>query len=247
MAEPRIPIQTIQYKTYVKTTLVEALWSVFAAHPDTILRKTKVTIDFPMDEAAYPAIVVRFYEREIKNAGIAHSEWVEQDNAPRTYVEYKHFLYNGSIEFAVYALSSYDRDIISDSLVQTLTMGDMESYTTPFLTRIYEPGVIAEPVSANHFININTDQIQGFGETQQIAPWLPEDVMVYQTSYRVGISGEFLSRTPPTVNPVGLVERVEQYPYSEAAGESVPDPNWSGPDDQQGTSDDLPDPALWED
>jgi hypothetical protein len=244
MPEPLIPVQTIRYKTYVKETLVEALRAVFASHPDTILAKTKVGIDFPNTEAAFPAVVIRFYERSIYNAGVAHRELLEDPNVPGRYQKYKHYLYKGDIEFAVYGLSSYDRDIIGDSVVQTIAMGDLENYTSQFYDRIYNANPLTEPYSIEHYININSDKIQGFGETQQIAPWQPEDVMVYQTSYRVEIFGEFYSRIPPTVN-YGMIERVETYPYMPAAGEDVPDPDWSGPDDTQGTNDDQPDPAPW--
>ena len=250
MADPLIPIQTIKYKQYVKETLVEALRAVFASHPDQILANTKVDIDFPMTEAQYPAVIVRFFERTIQNAGVAHTEFLPELD-PNTgdptgaYIKFKHYLYNGDIEFAIYALSSYDRDLVADSLVQTLTMGDLEAYTDQFLNRVYEANPVSDPGSLDHFINLNTDKIMGFGETQQMAPWGPEDVMVYQTSYRVGISGEFYSRTPPnTVH--GVVDRVEAYPYMPVDGEGVPNPNWSGPDGIQGTGDDQPDPAPWQ-
>lgn len=232
LGEPLIPIHTIKYKTYVKEALVEAFRAVFAAHPDDILRKTKVGIDFPTTESMYPAIVVRFYERSITNAGIGHFEMLDDPENPGRYLRYKHYLYQGDIEFAVYALSSYDRDLISDSIVQTLAMGDLEPYSDQFLDRIYNSDPAVEPASLDHFINLNTDTIQGFGETQALAPWQPEDLLVYQTSYRIGIHGEFYSRTPPVVN-YGLVEKVESYPYMPADGETKPSPN---PED----------PAPWE-
>jgi len=76
MAQPRIPITTIRYKTFVKQTVVSALRTVFTNHPDAILASTKTTIDFPFTEAEYPAVVVRFYERTIKNAGVGHEEYL---------------------------------------------------------------------------------------------------------------------------------------------------------------------------
>lgn len=249
MSEPLIPIETIQYKVYVKTTLVEALRLVFAAHPDDILKNTKVDIDFPMTEAEYPAIIVRFYERSIKNAGVGHFEMLpELDvNGDPTgfYYKYEHRLYNGDIEFAIYALSSYDRDLLADALVQTLTMADLEAYTNQFLDRVYQANPVSVPVSKDHYINLNTDEIMGFGETQQIAPWNPEDVMVYQTSYRIPIFGEFYSLTPTTTK-YGMIEKVETYPYMPVNNESVPNPKWSGPDGIQGTGDDQTDPAPWQ-
>jgi hypothetical protein len=245
MPEPIKATQTIKYKTYVKEALVEGLQAVFAAHPDRLLReKTKVRTDFSFKEAAFPAVIVRFYERSITNAGVGHFEMLEDPDNPGTFQKHKHYLYQGDIEFAIYALSSYDRDIIADSLVQTLTMADLEPYSELFYDRIYSPNPLTEPASDVHFINLNTDQISGFGETQQPAPWQPEDVYVYQSSYRVGIHGEFYSRIVPQISH-GLIEKVEMFPYMPAAGEVEPEPDWAGPDDVHGTGDDQVDPAPW--
>lgn len=244
MAEPIIPIQTIRYKTYVKEALVEALRAAFIGHPDELLAGTQIGIDFPLTENDYPMIVVRFYERQIKNAGVAHQEWFQTTENSGRFVRFKHYLYNGDIEFAIYALSSYDRDLIADTVVQILTMGDIETYTNAFLNRIYAPDPVTEPTSLEHFINLNTDQIMGFGETQTPAAWQAEDVMVYQTAYRIGIFGEFYSRTPEPQPDYGLVERVDQFPYMD--GDPVPDPGWRGPDGEYGTADDQEDPNPWQ-
>jgi len=247
MTEPLFPVQTIKYKQYVKETLVQALSRVFASHPDSILQTTKVGIDFPLERTAYPAVVIRFYERQIQNAGVGHIEHIEDLNNLGHYIKYKHYLYQGDVEFAIYALSSYDRDLLADSLVQTLTMGTLEAYTAQFLNRVYNPTSIpseneggAYDATVDHMIDLNTDEISGFGETQTLAPWLPEDVLVYQTSYRINIHGQFYSRTP--VNETyGLVEHVDIYPWSPDAGETQPDPHpedttpWLGDVDGQGT------------
>jgi hypothetical protein len=240
MAAPLIQQETIKYKTYIKEVIVEALRTVFSTHPDDIIRdKTKIDVDFPLDEVDYPAIIIRFYERSIRNAGVGHVEHLPTPTDPLRFYRYKHFLYQGDIEFAVYALSSHDRDLVSDALVQILTMGDTEPYTMAFLDRIYDPpsrpdeneGGAYDP-SMDHMINLNTDQIQGFGETQTIAPWLPEDTLIYQTSYRIEARGEFYSRTPVSTT-YGLVENVESYPYNADNGEPKPNPNPT-------------DPAVWE-
>lgn len=230
MADPLIPITTVAYKTYVKEALVEALTSVFAVHPDTTtLRGLGVSAEMPIDRAEYPAIVIRFFERSLRNIGIAHEEWIEKENAVGVYYRHRHLMYSGDIEFAIYALSSYDRDILSDALAQVLTMGDIEAYTQSFLNRIYSPNVNVEPTSIDHFVNLNTDQITPFGETTQIAPWMPEDVLVYQTSYRIGIMGELYSKVP-TVDPaIGVIEHVNQYPYDPQAGDPVPVPEPGNP------------------
>jgi hypothetical protein len=222
MAMPLLPETTIRYKTYLKRALVEALRQVFANHPDSQLHRTKVSIDYPTSENLYPTVIVRFYEREIRNAGVGHVEYlvrVDDNDEPTLLTDkFRHYLYSGDIEFAVYALSSKDRDLIADTLVQTLAMPDMASYTNNFFNRLYHPPQDNDDYddARYNFVNLNTDLISGFGETQTQQPWLSEDNLQYQTSYRVGIYGEFYS-LPPIDSDVwgGVVERVDLYPYIE--------------------------------
>jgi hypothetical protein len=220
--------KTIPYKTFIKQSLVEALHKVFDDHVDDLLKKTKVTIEYPTSEAAYPAIIIRFFERDIKNAGVGHSEILSIDNV---HWKFKHYLYSGDIEFSIHALSSLDRDLIADSLIQTLGMGDLTSYTEPFFKRIYNSNA-THPKALFNFINLNTDTISGFGETQNKAPWDPEDVYVYQTNYRCGIYGEFYSLPPAPGQEVGFVEEVDQYPYLQDL-EDVPNPHPEDPAEWQ--------------
>lgn len=201
--------QSIRYKTYLKEALVEALRPVFKTHPDTNLRSTKVDVDFPQDKADYPAIIVRFFERSLSNAGIGHRELIRKANGDLQVM--KHYIYSGDVELAVYALSSYDRDIISDTLVHTLAMGDLEEHLNHFFNRLYNADLELDPDAKSHYITLNTDKIQGFGENQNQAPWMAEDVLVYQTSYRIGLLGEFYSRE--LAGTVGLVDRVDVYPW----------------------------------
>lgn len=219
-----LPEQTVHYKTYLKQALVEAMRAVFENHPDQILRDhTQVSVDLPTERAAYPAIVIRYYGRNLRNMGVGHIEHIQNPNGQ--WQPYKHFMYSGDVEFAIYALSSVDRDILADSVAQILSMGDLEYYSNLFGERIYSSD---DPNSIFQFININSDEISEFGETQAVAPWMPEDTLVYQTSLRVGLMGEFYSR--PLETEYGLVEQVEVYPYfgaDQGGPEDVPtgDPN----------------------
>lgn len=270
-----LPEQTIPYKTYVKAAIVEALRNVFRNHPDARLQGTKVSIEYPTSELHYPSVVVRFFERTIRNAGVGHveylylddydhyilivrevdadgkviREWSENlttdtrqaridelkaENANyrfqtvgvdgRTY-KFRHYLYDGDIELAVFALSSLDRDLISDTVVQTLSMPDMATYTKNFFDRIYFPptsNTLSDRPKWN-YVNLNTDHINGFGETQTPQPWLSEDQLVYQTSYRLGIYGEFYSLPPADQIPAyGLVKKVNVFPYLSRIGEQPP-------------------------
>jgi hypothetical protein len=217
---------TVPYKTYIKEALVEALRAVFNDHVDDLLRRSKVTIEYPTNESLYPAVIVRYFERDIKNAGVGHYEIINIDGLDW---KFKHYLYTGDIELAIHALSSLDRDLIADTLIQTLGMGDLTSYTQNFFDRIYAASH-TRPQAIYNYITLNTDTVSGFGETQNLAPWEPEDTYVYQTSYRVGISGEFYSLPPEEGHDVGYIEKVDQYPYQQDL-EDIP----TGADD----------PAIW--
>lgn len=197
--------QTINYKTYVKRALVEGMSRVFDGHVDKILAGTRVTIEYPHEKADYPTVVVRFFERDIKNAGVGHYEMIEGRKM-------KHYLYSGDIELAIFALSSLDRDFLADTIVQIITMGDIQSYTNEFFERIYNADETEIPQAHWNYLNVNSDRLLGFGETQTAAPWKPEDTMIYQTSYRCAVAGEFYSLFPD--QPVGgLIRSVPIYPY----------------------------------
>lgn len=213
-----LPQKTIKYKTYVKTALVESLRPVFEKHVDKKLQDTKVGIDFPKERQKFPSVVVRFYEREIYNAGIGHEETFKDSDD--NIWKFKHYLYTGDVEFQVVSLSALDRDLISDTLVQTIAMGDLSDYTNSFFNRIYPLNAAEVPDSAGHFININSDSITAINESTESVPWNAENDLIYSTSYRVAVFGEFYS-LPPDM-PYGYVSDVFLYPYTAEAGEDPP-------------------------
>ena len=239
---------------------MESLRNVFDSHPDSRIRThdavrdgkpikagTKVSIEYPTSELHYPSIVVRFFEREVKNAGVGHVEYILVDELDSIATKFRHYLYDGDIEFAIFALSSLDRDLISDSLIQTLAMPDMAAYTKEFWDRIYWPEGVNEVNNKGNwnYVNLNTDKIQGFGETQTPQPWLSEDQLVYQTSYRLGIFGEFYSLPPVDVPSAGLIQQVNIYPYEQwipntpkpdgsVEGITIPTGSWTASDDDLG-------------
>lgn len=253
-----LPERSIPYKTFIKTALVLALRDVFNANPDAQLRRTKVSIDYPNTAAQYPSVIVRFFEREIANAGVGHVEFlmVTDETVETELYPFRHYFYNGDIEFAITALSSRDRDLVSDALITALASSDPR-WPSAFFRHIYLPTFdlnVSDEVDPTryNFVNLNTDKIGGFGETQNPAPWLSEDQLQYQSSYRVGIFGEFYSLPPDANTPVGIVSKVNIIPYegrlADAPGGLPTIPAYSPPD----TSFDIPeragtedDPAEW--
>lgn len=240
-----IPQQTIHYQTFLLESLTEGLQAVFANHVDEYLRNVRVAVDWTEDEAVYPLILVRYYERDVRRAGVGHKEWIgidpvtrepSDDPDVRILLPFRHALYHGDVEFAIYAETTLDRALIADSLTQTLLMGDTEVYTQAFLDRIYadEDEV---PEARWHFVNLNTDQITGMGQNQIKPPWDPEDRLYFTTSYRVNVFGEFYSRIPPTTT--ALVSKVTVYPYISDVGDPIPTGDPAEPAPWRGDGDEL--------
>lgn len=212
---------TVHYITYLKQTMVQAMRSGLAGYQDISINRTKVDMDYPIDRNDYPAIVVKFYEQKIPNAGVGHVEMGVDPHSPDPtnplYIPYHVRLYKGDIAFEIYGLSATDRDIMRDAVVEVVALGSVTTEGVAFQNRIQ---TLIGPSS--HYITLNTDDISGFGETQMIAPWMPEDVLVYQATYRVPVLGQFYSLTPNTPTSYGLITQINTYPWSPSAGETQP-------------------------
>lgn len=288
--------QTLQYKTFLKRTMTEALQNAFGLYEDPTLHKTKIGPDYQTTRANFPSVVIKFYEKQLQNIGVGHMEWgpsadiielkgtgkitegsgeitelatvqdlfpgiteVKGNGIPKNaiiiritdensvlinkeafetrntnlsirgelsidekFIEYHHSLYQGDLAFEVYGLNSPDRDKIADALVEIVQMGTVGEEGKTFQERIYDT-IGLSPYSDWHFIAINTDILQGFGEREELAPWMPEDVWVYRCEYRVPIIGEFYSITPKgSKGTLELVKRVKLYPWNTAGISNEP-------------------------
>ena len=145
-------------------------------------------------------------------------------NINENFIEYHHSIYHGDIALEVYGLSSPDRDKVADALVEVVQMGVVGAEGKSFQQRIYDT-IGLSPYSQWHFIAVNTDLFKGYGEREEIAPWMPEDVWVYRAEYRVPIIGEFYSITPKQgEGTLNLVKRVKLYPWLPADAGISDDP-----------------------
>ncbi len=134
-------------------------------------------------------------------------------NIDENFIEYHHSIYHGDIALEVYGLSSVDRDKVADALVEVVQMGVVGAEGKSFQQRIYDT-IGLSPYSQWHFIAINTDLFKGYGEREELAPWMPEDTWVYRAEYRVPIIGEFYSITPKQgAGTLNLVKHVKVYPW----------------------------------
>jgi hypothetical protein len=212
--------QTISYKTFLKWSIVQSLLQVFNNHPDPILQTrydanhnviggTNITVEYPFEEKSYPCVIVKFSERAVQMAGVGHIEYIQDPNGV-TFQPYRHIYYSGTAEFVVMGLTSTDRDLVTDSLVQILLTPEMANYTNYYFNQIFN----TEGDVANlNYLNLDKDTITGIGETVGPVPWNSENRLQYQAGYRTKIFGEFYSLPQNYVWP-GFIENIEVYPYT---------------------------------
>lgn len=215
---PYVQETTLQYSTFIKRAVVEALRDAFTGHPSQLVAGTDIGIDYPQTEASFPSIVVKFYEREMPNAGVGHYEMLPNPADPgypnnvTTYIKYYHRMYKGDISFDIYTLSALDRDVVRDALIEVLAMQDVTNAGTNFVNRLYYD-LNSTPYGAWHYPVLNLDLITGYGEQESTPGWSPEDKLLYQVTYRVPIFGEFYSNTPAEPQGLSTLAEVDVYPW----------------------------------
>lgn len=213
------PQQTLQYSLFIKRALKESLLAAFANHPSPTVQKAKVELDFQMDRWILPAVLIKFYERKLPNAGVGHVEYLPSPtdpnpNNPTEFIKYYHRMYSGDVSFEVYGQTSVDRDLVRDAFIETIGMNDATLSGSNFLARFYND-MTQTPYGLWHFPALMWDDITGYGEQTMLAPWRPEDGLVYQVTYRVPIFGEFYSNTPTLPSSNKLLAEVDLYPWVE--------------------------------
>jgi len=225
VARAEIPVS---YKTTINRTVTRALRDVFTStYPDSDFQNLNIVVDYPLSEAEYPAIICRYREGPIPNAGVGHAEYFPApDGSIR---KWKHRRFEGTMEFLVSTLSPLDRDVLSDALVEILSFGDLDSLLNNFFVRVYgELGVEVGTLGLLHQISLNTDRIDPTGESATIAPWQPEDVMVYTNGYTLQCNGGFYNSYRPSAS-LGYIQNAIIEPYIDLTLIDDEDPNnqWS--------------------
>lgn len=176
----------VQYKRLIKRTLVSALRTVFSnEYPDPQLKNLYVSIDHPIKREQFPAIIISYEESSVYNAGVGHIE--EIFNEDFLTVPLKHFRFKGRLKFKCYALSPLDRDVLSDSIMEVLAFGRLDTLLNKFFSVVYDE------ITDSAQISIHSDHLDGMGESTSKTLWNAEDVLIYETGYSVECSGGFYS------------------------------------------------------
>jgi hypothetical protein len=208
----------------LKTAITLALRNTFdEAHPaEEWLKYGKgdgtgrlnVSIEFPIEEQAYPGIWVDFEPTaQIRTAGIKHREYI-QDEDTLEYSEVQRWRFQGMISYTVVAMSSAVRDRLFDELVNIAAFGQDDPIRGRFRAGI----------ESNEFVacNIDWDEISlsGFTATPG-TPWGTDDV-IYEATIRMECLGEFVSQ--PGQDSLLPLNAIVHHPYND----QEPDPTTPG-------------------
>ena len=197
------PEPAVQYKRLLKRTLVGALRSVFSEeYPDPQLRNLYISTAFPLKREQFPAIIVSYNESHVRNSGVSHfEEIIDEDYKTRVL---RHFMFEGNIEMTCYALSPLDLDILSDSVMELLAFGRIDSLLNKFFEAVYED------IGDSAQISLHSDYMTGLGESTMNTLWDAEDLLVYRTGYSIACSGGFYS-TAKEGNLASYVDQIIVY------------------------------------
>lgn len=220
MAIVNSPQYTLQYKTFVKRAMQEALTAAFTNHSDPQVQRIRVALSYNEDDFALPAITIGFQEGNLLNAGVGHFEWGADPNDPYVLVKFQHRTYKGNIVFSIWAMSTIDEATVSDALVEVLAMDEASIPGQGFVTQLFNERLNI-PYGGSSFATLNFDTFDPTGETYEQAPWAEEDQKVYGNGYRIAIFGEFYSYVPPEPMTFGPVEEVDVYGYPTANDEET--------------------------
>lgn len=196
MAERTTELRVSSHRRLVTRALVTALQSVFDDQydRDRQFQTLHVGPTYPMSEVGYPAVVIEYENTRVMNAGVGHEEWFEDaDNILR---KWNHSRFEGNINLEILALTTLDRDLLADAVIEVLRFGRLDSAMESFFDTLYgnpnDPDV--ELVFSQLMLNV--DDISGAGNSETLAPWGAEDVHVYETSYTLEIHGGYYNIIP---------------------------------------------------
>jgi len=168
----------------VKRGVIRALKRTFdTGYPNSALAGVHVDMEYPATKEEYPGIWVQFSLSTLVRAGIGME--VQGDDGKLYY----HWRFTGTIRVTVIALTSLERDRMSDGIINLFAFGRYVSTMTAF----------SETLKANDTVAIELDQdgLTPGGQSVNVGvPWDPDQI-AYEDSYGINCLGEFFMSTDP--------------------------------------------------
>ena len=206
MAVRETDLGIASHQRLVYRNVIEGLRSSFDQFydRDRQLQELRITQNYPIKQIDYPSIVVDYQPQRVVSAGVGHVEWFRSPSG--YWRKWKHNRFEGHLSLHVFALSTLDRDIISDAIVELVRFGDLDSNLNRFYEVIYPSDEDLEAMadaedhiySENLFgqLMLDSDQLTAVGNSATVAPWEPEDVLVYSGGWSMALHGGYYNSYP---------------------------------------------------
>lgn len=172
------------YMRTIKTTAVQAVQQSFAVlypapDPEGGSKKPFVSVEYPVEEAEYPAIWVDFEPAELRTVGIAYTESDANGTA------YARWRFAGHVSFTMVALSSNERDLMYDQLVSLTAFAAQSEFPSVFRQVVENAPLVAAVWSFDSVENNSPSAAPG-------TPWGTVD-MIYERGFAIQVIGEFVT------------------------------------------------------
>ncbi len=176
-----------------KKALIRALRATFTSmYPNTKLAGMNIDMEYPYLEEQYPGIWVRFSPSgKIQASGLDPRRQTADEIFGVWYFE-------GTVSLTILALSSKERDLISDGFIEAYAFGAMMPSASVFVSSLQASDLIN--------MSLQSDVLTAGGQTESVGvPW-DDDKLAYQDSYSFEVVGQIRSRVQSGVVFTNLSE-----------------------------------------
>jgi hypothetical protein len=178
--------------TPTKKLIIRALRATFTSmYPDTKLASMNIDLEYPYLEEHYPGIWVKFSPHKVQASGI--------DPTQRTDSEiFGVWHFEGTVSIMILALTSKERDLISDGFIEAYAFGAQMPSASPLYSTLVSSDLIN--------MTPQSDLLTAGGQTESVGvPW-DDDRLAYEDRYSFEVIGQFRSRIQPGVVFTSLSE-----------------------------------------
>ena len=208
------------FLTHSKALLVDTLRTIFDERfPEPGFRDLWVSIEYPVDQSAYPGIWVDFVpSTDLQVAGIGHEEFSEPDEAG-TVLSLTRWRFAGMIHLTCVALTSQERDLLVDEVIRVISIPrDGVSGEDTFRKLIEDNDLIAMS------LQWDTIALGQKGESPG-TPWGTDEI-VYEMTVTLDCMGEFVTGggTVTLVPLSSILVETREFGTPEPEGDIVVDP-----------------------
>lgn len=177
----------------VKRSVITGLREAFTGSgTDTVPGKFYIDIEYPIDRQSLPGIWVQFSIDSLQSAGLNMGAVTKDTNG--NWGEIRTRIFTGKITLTCAALSSKDRDRLSDTIIAQLSYARPPDLVIRDTNRDAQQfRALITAINNNPYVSmtLNTDQVLSGGQTvTNNVPWASNELL-YEDNYSIGCQGQF--------------------------------------------------------